>query len=160
VEAQEPVGELETDKATTEVMAPAGGTLAITVPEGSKVAVGAAIGRIESGTAAPSTAAPPRRDGNSHVSAAPGRTSAPAEPLLSPAARHVAANEGVDPHQLIGTGRGGRIIKEDVLSHLEQRGGAAEKMAVAPPAPPSIPLAAPVTESKPPKAGRERRERM
>src|SRR5262249_28585629 len=72
----------------------------------------------------------------------------------------VAANEGVDPHQLIGTGRGGRIIKEDVLSHLEQRGGAAEKPAIAPPAPPSIPLAAPVTESKPPKAGRERRERM
>src|SRR4051794_31585315 len=51
VRANEPVCELETDKATTEVMAPASGTLAITVPEGQKVAIGAVVGRIEEGAA-------------------------------------------------------------------------------------------------------------
>jgi 2-oxoglutarate dehydrogenase E2 component (dihydrolipoamide succinyltransferase) len=155
VKANEPVAELETDKATTEVMAPAGGTLAIAVPEGKTVAIGAVIGRIEAGTAQPppqpGQPLPPRRASNSHAPAAP---AAPTEPLLSPAARQVAANEGIDPHQLTGTGRGGRIIKEDVLGHLGERGNAAASPIL------SVPLAAPVIESKPPKAGRERRERM
>src|SRR5579875_3949609 len=77
VKANEPVCEIETDKATTEVMAPAGGRLAITTAEGQKVAIGAVIGQIEEGAAAPSTPAL-RRDGNMHAQAAP-------EPLLSPA---------------------------------------------------------------------------
>jgi 2-oxoglutarate dehydrogenase E2 component (dihydrolipoamide succinyltransferase) len=158
VKANEPVCELETDKATTEVMAPAGGTLAITVPEGQTVAIGAVIGRVEAGAARPAAeptpARPTRGDGNSHTTAppAPPSRTAPAEPMLSPAARQVAANEGVDPHQLSGSGRGGRITKEDVLSHLQERGGA-EKPPIAAPAPPPV-------ENKPPKAGRERRERM
>jgi 2-oxoglutarate dehydrogenase E2 component (dihydrolipoamide succinyltransferase) len=155
VKANEPIVELETDKATTEVMAPAGGTLAIAVPEGKTVAIGSVIGRIEAGTAQPppqpGQPLPPRRASNSHAPAAP---AAPAEPKLSPAARHVAANEGIDPHQLTGTGRGGRIIKEDVLGHLGQRSDAAASPT------PSVPLAAPVIESKPPKTRRERRERM
>jgi 2-oxoglutarate dehydrogenase E2 component (dihydrolipoamide succinyltransferase) len=158
VKANEPVCELETDKATTEVMAPAGGTLAITVSEGQKVAIGAVIGRIEAGAAKPAAEAAPaqpaRRDGDVRTPAAspttPSKTTQ-AEPLLSPAARQVAVNEGVDPHQLSGSGRGGRITKEDVLAHLQQRGSAAEKTAVAP---------APAVENKVPKAGRERRERM
>jgi 2-oxoglutarate dehydrogenase E2 component (dihydrolipoamide succinyltransferase) len=158
VKANEPVCELETDKATTEVMAPAGGRLAIRVPEGQKVAIGAVIGQIEEGASQPAASAPPaaqptKHDSNSHVPAVPSRTAA-AEPLLSPAARQLAANEGVDPHQLSGSGRGGRIIKEDVLAHRQQRAGTAVGQALQPEA------AQPFVESKPSKDGRERRERM
>ncbi len=70
VKANEPVCELETDKATTEVMAPAGGTLAITVGEGQKVAIGSVIGRIEAG--APQPAAKPANH--------PGATVTPTRP--------------------------------------------------------------------------------
>jgi 2-oxoglutarate dehydrogenase E2 component (dihydrolipoamide succinyltransferase) len=163
VKANEPVCELETDKATTEVMAPAAGTLAITVGEGQKVAIGAVIGRIEAGVAQPATSAPSRGDGNARQSAAPAAPHRPtaAEPRLSPAARQIAANEGIDPHKLAGSGRGGRITKEDVLTHLKQHGDAVEKApapASASPAPEPAPL--PPRETKPARTGRDRRERM
>lgn len=152
VKANEPVCEVETDKATTEVMAPAGGRLAITAGEGQKVAIGAVIGQIEEGAAAPSAPAP-RRDGNAHVSSA--KPQAAREPILSPAARQLAATEGIEPSQLSGSGRGGRVTKEDVLAHLQQRGAAP----AAPPSPAPEP-AAPVAEIKPTGDRHERRERM
>jgi 2-oxoglutarate dehydrogenase E2 component (dihydrolipoamide succinyltransferase) len=167
VRANEPVCELETDKATMEVMAPAGGRLQITVPEGQTVSIGAVIGQIEEGVSQPSpTAQPPeqpaKRDGNSHAAAEPNRPSA-AEPLLSPAARQLAATEGIEPSQLSGSGRGGRIIKEDVFAHLKQR-GAAEPTHIPSPAPPSpLPSPPPGGEGRvrgPSMDGRERRERM
>ena len=164
VKANEPVCELETDKATTEVVAPAGGTLAIAVSEGQKVAIGAVIGKIEAGAAqpaAPGKPAPSHKggDGNSRQTApapsAPARKEIP-EPLLSPAARQIAANEGIDPNHLVGSGRGGRITKEDVVAHLQHRGGTIEKA----PSPPPSPEPAPAVEARPAPAGRERRERM
>src|SRR4051812_8585723 len=130
VRANGPVCELETDKATTEVMAPASGTLSITVPEGQKVSIGAVVGRIEEGAAPPARPAPARTP--APAAAAPAGNSSPAAPApaaapprrgdsrapspeapLSPAARHLAANEGIDARQLTGTGRGGRVTKED-----------------------------------------------
>jgi 2-oxoglutarate dehydrogenase E2 component (dihydrolipoamide succinyltransferase) len=169
VKANEPVCELETDKATTEVMAPAGGTLAITVGEGQKVAIGSVIGRVEAGAPQPDEKQTPpeqpaRRDGNSHATAAgpatPPRAPAP-EPILSPSARQLVASEGLDPRQLTGSGRGGRITKEDVLAHLQHNAGnASEKAAVAAPDPPPTLPVTPTVEGKPAKAGRERRERM
>ncbi|HEY7329398.1 MAG TPA: 2-oxoglutarate dehydrogenase complex dihydrolipoyllysine-residue succinyltransferase [Gemmataceae bacterium] len=151
VRANEPVCEVETDKATTEVMAPAGGRLTIGAKEGQKVAIGAVIGQIEEGaTAAPSSSAPQsapaaKRDGT--MPATP-------EPLLSPAARQLAATEGIEPSQLTGSGRGGRITKEDVLAHLQQRS--------APPAvsPQPLPSPLPAAEIKPERDRSERRERM
>ncbi len=154
VKANEPVCELETDKATTEVMAPAGGRLAITASEGQKANIGSVIGQIEEGAAAsapsPSPAPAARRDGNSHAPS-------PADPVLSPAARQLAATEGIEPSRLSGSGRGGRIIKEDVLSHLQQRGAAEPPAAPSPPLPTST---KPVAETKPSRDRRERRERM
>jgi 2-oxoglutarate dehydrogenase E2 component (dihydrolipoamide succinyltransferase) len=164
VKANEPVCELETDKATTEVVAPSGGTLAIAVGDGQKVAIGAVIGKIEAGAAqqaAPSRPTPPspKGDGNSRqpipAPSAPARKDV-SEPLLSPAARHIAAKEGIEPHQLTGTGRGGRITKEDVVAHLQQRASTVEKAPAAPP----MPERAPAVEARPAPAGRERRERM
>src|SRR3954470_14201583 len=58
VRADEPVVEMETDKATQEVVAPAAGTLRVVVPEGTTVQVGAVIGRVEEGAAAPAAAKP------------------------------------------------------------------------------------------------------
>src|ERR671935_737624 len=60
VRADEPLFELETEKATTEVAAPAAGTLHITVPEGQTVAIGAVVGRIEEG--APAGKKPEKND--------------------------------------------------------------------------------------------------
>jgi 2-oxoglutarate dehydrogenase E2 component (dihydrolipoamide succinyltransferase) len=117
VRANEPVCELETDKATQEVMAPVEGVLSIAAREGEKVAIGAVIGRIDekaqAAAPAPAKAASAAADGT----AAPPTPKAPPEPTLSPAARQLAATQRIDPAQLTGTGRGGRVIKEDVLSY-------------------------------------------
>ncbi|HTU21611.1 MAG TPA: 2-oxoglutarate dehydrogenase complex dihydrolipoyllysine-residue succinyltransferase [Gemmataceae bacterium] len=169
VKANEPVCELETDKATTEVMAPSSGRLAISAPEGQKVAIGSVIGQIEEGAVqARSTneekhPSPPQRAANSRSPAA--------EPLLSPAARQVAATEDIEPSQLSGSGRGGRIIKEDVLAHLQQLGERGHVSAPSVAAPPGVEErphgetprgadATPLAERPPAKEGRERRERM
>jgi 2-oxoglutarate dehydrogenase E2 component (dihydrolipoamide succinyltransferase) len=157
VKANEPVCELETDKATTEVMAPSSGRLAITAAEGQKVTIGAVIGQIEEGAAAsapsPSPESAARRDGDSQAPAA-------REKILSPAARQLAATEGIEPSQLTGSGRGGRVIKEDVLAHLQQRGTAEPPLAPLPTPPPPPAPARIVAESKPSGDRRERRERM
>lgn len=165
VKANEPVCEIETDKAMSEVMAPSGGRLAITAKEGQKVAIGAVIGQIEEGAAAsPTSPAPPpvpaaKREGNMHA-AAPKSQAAP-EPLLSPAARQLAATEGIEPSQLTGSGRGGRITKEDVLAHLQQRGAAPSSGTSVSPAPtPPPPSPVPAVETKSVGDRRERRERM
>jgi 2-oxoglutarate dehydrogenase E2 component (dihydrolipoamide succinyltransferase) len=139
VRADEPLFELETDKATTEVAAPAAGTLRISVREGQTVPIGTVVGRIEEGGASPPPAAE-RKNGNARVAPATpdglpkqektapaakpepaAAAPAPAEVLLSPSARHLAQEQGVDVRQLTGTGPGGRITKGDVLKHLEQR---------------------------------------
>ncbi len=174
VRANEPVCELETDKATAEVMAPAAGTLVITVPEGQKVAIGAVLGRVEAG--APAAAAKGRHDGATPPAPpkkeeaprpAPAAATPPApEVPLSPSARRLVADKGLDPRDLTGTGRGGRITKEDVLGHLAARQApAAEERpaardataALLPPAPP--PEARPQPALAPPK-DREVRQRM
>jgi 2-oxoglutarate dehydrogenase E2 component (dihydrolipoamide succinyltransferase) len=145
VRANEPVYELETDKATTEVVAPAAGVLSITAKEGQKVEVGSVVGRIEEGAvpaAKPKEPAPPAAP----VKPAPApKAAASAEPLLSPSARQMAADAGVDPAKLTGTGRDGRIIKEDVQAFVSQRGEKSESPAV---------------EPKPAANGRETRQRM
>jgi 2-oxoglutarate dehydrogenase E2 component (dihydrolipoamide succinyltransferase) len=176
VRADEPVLELETEKATTEVAAPASGKLVTTVPEGKTVTIGTVVGRIEEAEA-PSTAAP-KKDGTGDgvqkkapavaakmpqaedVRPAPRsggdvtRIAKTSEPTLSPAARRLVEETGTSVEQLSGTGRGGRIIKEDVLSHLQ---GVPEKSdgAHAMPAPPADPAADAARLARP-----ETRQRM
>src|SRR5215218_9713888 len=112
VRADEPVVELETDKATQEVVAPAAGRLRVAVQEGATVQVGSVIGRVEEGAGA---AAPAKEPAAAKRQAEP--PPAPREPALSPSARVLAEARGVDPTQLTGSGRGGRITKQDVLEH-------------------------------------------
>jgi 2-oxoglutarate dehydrogenase E2 component (dihydrolipoamide succinyltransferase) len=121
----DPLYELETDKASQEVSAPATGVLKIGAKEGQKVAIGAVVGRIDEGkggAAKPKQAAAPAAPAVVEDKAIPVTTAAAAvEPLLSPAARQLVADEDVDPRKLAGTGRGGRVIKEDVQAFLTQR---------------------------------------
>jgi 2-oxoglutarate dehydrogenase E2 component (dihydrolipoamide succinyltransferase) len=175
VKANEAVFELETDKASQEVAAPAAGVLRHGAAEGDKVSVGQVVGSVEPGAApanggpAPAAKAAPKKTDSAQVSAAtnaapPAEKKALEEVLLSPAARQLAADSGVDPHTLTGTGRDGRVIKEDVLAAVKQRA------AVPAPAAESKEPPAPVTEFRPRRepeperrlspAGRETRERM
>src|SRR5262249_1887289 len=131
VEADEPLLEISTDKVDTEVPSPASGTLTqILVQEGETVDVGTKLGQIGGGGAAPQAEAPP--------APAPVETpqpvqppAAPAAPLVqessdngnrfvSPVVARIASEHGVDPAQVSGTGRGGRVTKQDILAYVEQ----------------------------------------
>jgi 2-oxoglutarate dehydrogenase E2 component (dihydrolipoamide succinyltransferase) len=123
VNAEEPVLELETDKSTMEIPAGASGQISIVEPQGAVVHVGTVVARITEGapaaaraarTAPPATPAPP-----SSPIAQTATTSA-ADATLSPAVRKLVAEHALDPAQLGGTGKGGRLTKGDVLRHLEE----------------------------------------
>src|SRR5947209_10592486 len=77
VKANEPLFELETDKATSEIPAPASGTLVISVQEGQTIPIGATVGQIEAGAASPAKPDKPAADasakGDKQMSAAPPR---------------------------------------------------------------------------------------
>jgi 2-oxoglutarate dehydrogenase E2 component (dihydrolipoamide succinyltransferase) len=161
VKADETVCELETEKATTPVPSPASGVLRITVPEGSTVSIGTVIGRVEGeqGGKPPGKPAPREKEPAVKPSPSPDSKKAPANAApapapMSPAARHHADDAGLDAGQLTGSGRGGRIIKEDVLAAIEQR--------QAPAAPQPAPPAAPQPSAPAPEAGArtETRQRM
>ncbi len=119
----EPLVELETDKVTLEVGAPAAGTLSeIRTAEGATVEVGAVLGLILAGAAgapSPPTAAAP-------APAAPAAAAAgPKHGELSPAVRKLVAENKLDPAAIPGTGKDGRITKGDVLAFMEGGGAAA-----------------------------------
>ena len=130
VAIDEPLVELETDKITLEVPAAAAGVLgAIEVAEGQTVEVGAVLGSIEAsgGNGAPT----PRPADRPEPPPA-------AKPSLSPAVRKLVDEHGLDPAAIVGTGKGGRLTKGDVLAHL-----AAAAETPRDPAPPSPPPSEP-----------------
>jgi 2-oxoglutarate dehydrogenase E2 component (dihydrolipoamide succinyltransferase) len=142
VRADEALAELETDKVTQELYAPAAGTLGeITAPAGTVVAIGAVIGQITDGaaaTAAPAKPAPAAAQPAPAAKPAPASQSAPAakpaaaEPL-SPAVRKIVAENNIDPATVAGTGKDGRLTKGDVTAHLAKP--AAPQISPAPAAP-------------------------
>ncbi len=135
--------DLETDKVVLEVPAPIAGTLTeIKIADGTTVTAGQVLAIIEPGTAA--VAAP--------AAAAAAKPAEPAAtaPKLSPAAKRVAEEHQVDPASVAGSGRGGRISKSDVVSHLAGKDTAA--VAAAAPAAPAAPLAPPAPAT--PRVGR------
>jgi len=139
VKQDEPVYELETEKATQEVPAPATGVLHIQAKEGTTLPIGSVVGSIDEQAAPAAPSAPAKAP-----PAPPQPAAAPAEaPAASPAGRRLAAEEGVDVAKVTPTGRHGVVLKEDVQKHVDQ------KQAPEPPAP------APVST-----AGRETRQRM
>jgi 2-oxoglutarate dehydrogenase E2 component (dihydrolipoamide succinyltransferase) len=158
VKADEPLVELETDKVTVEVPAPAGGRLAsIDAQPGTTVNVGALLGMIEEGAAgaAPSKSAEAPKKAEAAAAPAAARADAP----LSPAVRKMVEENKVDTSAVAGTGKDGRITKGDVIAHLEK------PAAPAPAAPPPLvipaaPAAAARAPSAPGDAAREERVRM
>jgi 2-oxoglutarate dehydrogenase E2 component (dihydrolipoamide succinyltransferase) len=129
----EPIVELETDKVTVEVPAPAAGTLAeITVKEGETVEVGALLGMIgeESGTAA-AKAATPKADAK--PAAAPAAAASAETMPPSPAARKLMDENKVG--DVAGSGKRGQVLKGDVLDAIARgpaKPAAAPKAARAP----------------------------
>ena len=173
VEADEPLVELETDKVTLEVNAPAAGVLAeIVAGEGAEVEVGAVLGRIDetgaavavaAATKAPAAAAPePEPDPEPEPEPEP-------EPApLSPAVRKLVAEHDLDPAEIEGTGKDGRLLKADVEAYLAAQAAAPEPEPAPVPEPkpaPDKPVAtprpaAPKPAPAPPRADDEREVRV
>lgn len=115
VAENDPLVELETDKVTQEVPAPAAGVLAeILLDTDAEAVPGAVLGRIDT-EGSPATAAP--REQVSAASNRPGPRPEPGnnrETRLSPSVRRALQQHRIDPNRIQGTGRGGRITREDV----------------------------------------------
>jgi len=179
VEADEPLLEISTDKVDTEVPSPGSGILTeILVQEGQTVDVGtklAVIGGDGGGAAEPAQEEAPPEPATGEAAAeaeAPSTAETPAptaqpEPaaaaqtngktFVSPVVAKIASEHGVDPSQVHGTGRGGRVTKKDILDFIESGAqpaavpAPAEPAAPAAPAPP-LPEPAPAPPKAPPAA--------
>ena len=177
VAADEPIASLETDKVTVDVPAPVAGVLAETVAkEGETVEVGAVIARIDENAKAEvgkakEPAAPAEKAVETAVAAAPPEAETPAlreqpeqhEPdhitTLSPAVRRAVLEHHVDPTSIKGTGKDGRITKDDVLAaaKAKEEGREPEQRA---PAPRPEPEAQPQSRRAAPSAGERKEERV
>ena len=127
VAVDEPLVELETDKVTIEVPAPAAGILGdIIAKDGETVAVGALLGQINDGAggAKPAAAAPaPAKAAAPAAPAAapaPAAVKAPADTPLAPSVRKLSAETGVDASAVPGSGKDGRVTKGDMLAAIEK----------------------------------------
>jgi len=166
VKADEPLYELDTDKASQTFTAPLSGRLKIGVAEGEIVEVHAVIASIDpdaSGepVATPTTSGKPAQAATAVVTA-PATTkvgSLDNGESLAPSVRRLITETKTDPSAIEGTGRDGRITKGDVLSHLESTPPA--KAVPASEAPkPAPPVASPVATSTTSSGPRESRKRM
>jgi 2-oxoglutarate dehydrogenase E2 component (dihydrolipoamide succinyltransferase) len=164
VAVDEPLVELETEKVTIEVPAPAAGVLSeIAAKDGETVAVGALLGQIKEGAGAaatkPPAATPAAKEPPAAKPAAPAAKPSPprvaaADAPLAPSVRKIAAETGLDVSAVPGTGKDGRLTKGDMLAAIER--AAAQPTPVAQPAA-AVQVRAP---SPPDDAAREERVRM
>ncbi|MFM1887042.1 MAG: 2-oxoglutarate dehydrogenase complex dihydrolipoyllysine-residue succinyltransferase [Pseudomonadota bacterium] len=130
VARDENLADLETDKVVLEVPSPVAGVLKeIRVQAGTTVTGGQVLAIVEAGAVA---AAP------APIAAAPAPAAAPAAaaaPVLSPAAQRVVSEAGMDPAGVSGTGKGGRVTKEDAVAAVARPAPAAAVVAAAPTGP-------------------------
>jgi 2-oxoglutarate dehydrogenase E2 component (dihydrolipoamide succinyltransferase) len=148
IKADEVLFDVETDKVSTEIPAPASGVLAeILVQEGATAKVGMRLAVIRESaprsaggvstesTAAPTKAAVPAavEDRSGSESESPGGLpqKSGSSGRLSPVVSRLIAEHNLDPRAIAGTGRDGRITREDILTHVAQRGAAAKPAAPA-----------------------------
>jgi 2-oxoglutarate dehydrogenase E2 component (dihydrolipoamide succinyltransferase) len=141
VAVDEPLVELETDKVTIEVPAPAAGVLAeIAAKDGDTVAVGALLGSIKEGAgAAPAKATPAptgqpdkKTDTTAPIGAGPEPTkprAAAPDATLAPSVRRLEAESGVAAATVPGSGKDGRVTKGDMLAAIERAASAPTPMA-------------------------------
>ncbi|MCY3668947.1 MAG: 2-oxoglutarate dehydrogenase complex dihydrolipoyllysine-residue succinyltransferase [Gemmatimonadetes bacterium] len=139
VERDEPLCVLETDKANVELPSPASGALKHLQSTDTTLAIGAVVAEIDETAQA---AAP--------VSETKPEPAAPKpEPALSPAVRRLVEEHELDPATIEGTGKDGRLTKNDVLAHLETLSApepAQPSLAPEPAQPPPVPKPAPPPE--------------
>jgi len=177
VALDEPIVSLETDKVSVEVPSPIAGTLAEQlVAVGATVAVGAIIARVGEGAAsapaaasdspaatsaspatpaAPAETAMPRDDGHSDT----GQPGAASDALrLSPAVRRAVLEHHVDPSAIKGSGKDGRLTRDDVLAAAQGKAPASPAQPAAQATAPAAPVARP--EPAPAQAGERREERV
>lgn len=131
VAADEPIASLETDKVAIDVMAPHAGVMGQQLAgEGDTVTVGALIATIEEGSGlapAPKKEAAAKGDAPAPAAAAPAAAPAAAEDapsgasVLSPAVRRAVLEYGIDPSTIKGTGKDGRITKDDVIAAAKNK---------------------------------------
>ncbi len=184
VAADEPIATLETDKVSVDVPSPTAGVLSETlVNEGDTVAVGAVIARIDeqaaAGAEAPPTSSPakeaadattnpagagenPQLRGTEHAPEPAPNGDGDAITTLSPAVRRAVLEHHVDPSKIKGTGKDGRLTKDDVLAaaQAQQGGPVHEPEARAPaPQPSAAATPAPQPEAKA-QAGERHEERV
>jgi 2-oxoglutarate dehydrogenase E2 component (dihydrolipoamide succinyltransferase) len=135
VAVDEPLVELETDKVTIEVPAPAAGVLSeIAAKDGETVAVGAVLGQIKDGAGAAKTATPaakPAAAPPATAAAKPAAAPAAAKPAasvsdapLAPSVRRLSSESGLDASTVPGTGKDGRVTKGDMLAAIERAAAA------------------------------------
>ena len=136
VKRDELIVDIETDKVVMEVLAEADGVLTeIVKNEGDTVLSGELLGKLDAGATA--AAAPAQAAAPAPSAAAPAAANAGGEePILAPAARKMAEENGIDPNSIAGTGKDGRVTKEDVVAAVE-----AKKPAPAAAAKPAAPAA-------------------
>jgi 2-oxoglutarate dehydrogenase E2 component (dihydrolipoamide succinyltransferase) len=156
IKADETLFDVETDKVNTEIPSPVAGVLTeIRVAEGVTAKVGVVLAVITEAGAAAAPSAPAAAPAAAAPGAAPVQAASPAAGAwaarpsavpakvdgslrLSPVVRKLAAEHGIDPTQVPGTGRDGRVTREDMLAFVEAR----TSQAVAPALPGSAPAAA------------------
>ncbi len=129
VRAGEPVAELETDKVAVEIAAEADGVLSeILIEPDDEVEPGAVLGRIsEKVLETVTTPAPAKAKPESEAAVPPRASIASFDPelRLSPSVRRLLIETGLDPHGLSGSGKGGRLTRQDVEKALEHKSPAA-----------------------------------
>jgi 2-oxoglutarate dehydrogenase E2 component (dihydrolipoamide succinyltransferase) len=140
VRKDQPLFELETDKITSEGTAEVAGRISLRVTPGTEVKIGQVVATLDTAVsaAAPAAGSAPASTPAAASAAAPKAPTAP----LSPAARRVAEETGVDPASIPGSGKGGRVTKGDLLA-------AAAAASASAPASVSAPVSAPAPAAAP-----------
>lgn len=129
VEKDQAIAEVDSDKATLELPAEASGIITLKAAEGDAVAVGAVVCLIDTAAAKPAGSAPaaaPTQEVAKPAEAAPKTTPTPVQTSAgghpSPAARKILEEKNIQPSDIVGTGKGGRITKDDAMNAVPSMG--------------------------------------
>ncbi len=159
VKKDQPLFELETDKITSEGVAEAAGVITLKAATGAEVKIGEVVASIDTAAAAP-VAAPalisPPAAAASALLTSDVRPATSSTATASPAVRRLAADSGIDPATVSGSGKAGRVTKGDMLAAAATPKEVAAAIAAAPAA--SVPATAPVVSAPP--AGKKSRVKM
>src|SRR5256714_1900976 len=117
VRAGDPLFTLETDKVSTEINADTDGVLQTLVAEGAEVKIGEVVAPIDQEDGAKPVKKPEPATQKSEAQ----KPAPPKEAVLSPAARRIVSEEKLDPQEIRGSGKGGRVMKSDAMSAAQNR---------------------------------------